>query len=239
MTLPSPLSRIVPGEIEFTPPLISLLFANLVTIVFAVLNHWDAATVMFIYWAQSVIIGFFAVLTLLSLKITDVEMTGKTSSGKKDPPRKLSRREILFGKAIIAGFFTLHYGFFHWAYYSFIVDSGLFGPVETGSTGILLTCGLFFVNHLYSYFYHRKNQWQGFDAVSDLFIGPYQRIIPMHVTIVFGGIILLILQMVGIDATLAVLVIFLLFKTWADLGGHIQKHARTQSLAGQTADLKT
>jgi hypothetical protein len=61
------LARIVPGDIQFTPPVISLLFANLVTIVLAIAGHWDVATVMFIYWAQSVIIGIFTVITLLGI----------------------------------------------------------------------------------------------------------------------------------------------------------------------------
>ncbi len=51
-------------------PVISLVFANLVTIVLAVIETWDLATVMFIYLAQSIIIGFFTVVSLLTADTT-------------------------------------------------------------------------------------------------------------------------------------------------------------------------
>ena len=66
MKIPPALSRIIPGGFEFTPPVITLLCSNIITIVLAVAGNWDAATVLFIYWAQSIIIGIFTVVSLLS-----------------------------------------------------------------------------------------------------------------------------------------------------------------------------
>ena len=65
MKIPASLSHIVPGEFMSAPPAVSLLVANLITIAFAIAGNWDAATAMFIYWVQSVIIGIFAVISLL------------------------------------------------------------------------------------------------------------------------------------------------------------------------------
>ena len=66
MDLPPFLQKVVPGEIADDPPLMSLIAANLLTIAFAIIGNWDLATVLFIYWAQSVIIGIFTVVSLLS-----------------------------------------------------------------------------------------------------------------------------------------------------------------------------
>jgi hypothetical protein len=49
-----------------------------------------------------------------------------------------------YSKYLIAGFFALHYGLFHWGYFEFIVDSGLFGVVDFSNPGVWASCGLFF-----------------------------------------------------------------------------------------------
>ncbi len=47
-------------------PVISLILANGITIALAVIENWDLATVMFIYLAQSIIIGFFTIVSMLT-----------------------------------------------------------------------------------------------------------------------------------------------------------------------------
>jgi hypothetical protein len=127
-------------------------------------------------------------------------------------------------KVVLAGFFTVHYGLFHFAYFSFIVLSGLFGPVDFGSSGIWVACGLFFFNHLYSYLFHRGNEIQGAKFVTAEFFRPYNRIIPMHMTIIFGSIVILGLEFLGIKSFIPVLVLFLGLKTWMDIRIHLRKH---------------
>ena len=65
MEPPAIITRVLPGDLIHNFPVISLIFANLVTIVLAILGNWDLATVMFIYWAQSIIIGIFSVVSIL------------------------------------------------------------------------------------------------------------------------------------------------------------------------------
>ena len=47
----------------------------------------------------------------------------------------------------------------------------------------------------------------------------------MHMTIIFGAIIMAVLSAAGLDSTLPVLVLFLVLKLFADMHMHIQKHA--------------
>jgi hypothetical protein len=224
MTVPLFLSRILPGEIALTPPLVSLIAANLLTIVLAVLGNWDLATVVFIYWAQSVIIGIFAFLSILFADTSAMADRVTETTTLPDGSKQVRKGNPGTFKVIMAGFFALHYGGFHLGYYFFIVGSGIFGPVSLGDSGIALSCGLFFAIHAYSFLYHRK---RGKAAVADMvqqFMGPYDRILPMHLTIIFGSILITGLGFFGITTVMPVLVLFLLLKTYADVAGHLKKH---------------
>jgi hypothetical protein len=211
MELPPAFQRIVPGDFALTPPVAALLVANLITIILAVIEGWDLASVLFIYWAQSIIIGIFTIITLLT-------------AGMAQPASKGGGWSSLKVRIFLAGFFALHYGAFHWAYYSIIVESGLFGPVDFANTGVWASCGLFFANHLYSFLYHRGSSEQVAQDPLEIFIRPYNRIVPMHMTIIFGSITVLVLQFLGITTVTPVLVIFLAIKTYVDIGTHLHKH---------------
>jgi len=224
MQFPAPFSRVLPGDLIHNPPVLSLLFTNLVIIVLAILGNWDLAMVMFIYWAQSIIIGFFTVVTLLLAEVPPSAPDKDPTDPEPGGSRVIHIRNPWVGKGILAGFFILHYGFFHWVYFSFIVESGIFGTVNLADPEIWLSCGLFFVNHLYSYITYSRRQTKGTLDIVETLVSPYRRIVPMHMTIIFGGILLLVLQLAGIQSTLPVLVIFLVIKTGADIAAHIDKH---------------
>ncbi len=224
MDLPPTLARLFPGEFIVTPPLISLIFTNLVTIALAVLENWDLATVLFIYWAQSVIIGIFTVVTLLSADTTTLAGEFGKAQAEAGGSPVVGKGFARFYKILLAGFFAVHYGLFHWGYYSFIVEGGIFGPVDFTAVGIWISCALFFANHCYSYLYHRTGEQKGGEFVTRAFFEPYNRIIPMHLTIIFGSIIVLALEFLGIPGTLPVLVFFLILKTWLDIRMHLRKH---------------
>ena len=228
MVLIPGLSRILPGEITVTPPVISLLFANIVTIVLAIVQHWDLATVMFIYWAQSIIIGIFTVIALLSADNASLASDLGKPIRERGGSGTISTRHVRAYTCLLAGFFTLHYGLFHWGYYAFIVESGIFGSVNFLDPNIWFSCGLFFANHLYSHITYRYEGPKGAGYINEQFFRPYQRIIPMHLTIIFGSIVVFALQVFGIDATMPVLVLFLLLKTRSDISAHLAKHAHEE-----------
>jgi hypothetical protein len=229
MPLPPFLSRFMPGEITITSPLVSLIGVNLVTIVFAILGNWDLASVIFIYWAQSVMIGIFAFLSIL---FTDTSAIADTMAenpavpgavlGGPGPVRTLQAALL---KLFLAGFFAVHYGAFHAGYFFFITDFSLFGPVSFDDPGILVSCGLFLAIHAWSFLFYRKRGKAAALGMMTQFMEPYARIFPMHLTIIFGSFIILGLQSFGITTTLPVLVFFLVLKTVADIAAHLKKHA--------------
>ena len=130
MPFPAPFSRVLPGDLVHNTPVISLIFANLVTIVLAILGNWDLATVMFIYWAQSVTIGFFTVVSLLTADTATLAVEMEKPIRERGGTETVTPRFVRYYECLLAGFFALHYGLFHWGYYSFIVESGLFGTVN-------------------------------------------------------------------------------------------------------------
>jgi hypothetical protein len=229
MKFPIQFPLVLTGDLFQNSPLLSLIFANLVTIVLAILGNWDLATVMFIYWAQSIIIGIFTVISLLGADTAALGADLQKPIDERGGSEKISTRFVWFYKCMLAGFFTLHYGLFHWGYYAFIVESGIFGTVNFADPNLWLSCGLFFANHLYSHISYRHKEPKDSSYVNEQFFTPYRRIIPMHLTLIFGSIVIVALEVFGITSTMPVLVLFLLFKTYSDISAHLVKHYREEN----------
>lgn len=182
----------------------SLLFSNLFTIAIALLEHWNLRTVLFIYWGQNIIVGFFNVLRLLHIK-------------KFNPGEDASRTFPLAVRFVPAGFFALHYGFFHFGYFQFI---GF--PIARDWKWVWIGLAIFFLHHLFSFrrnFHREVGAWN----FARLMFFPYIRIVPMHIIIIFGGFITILLRNEFADRL--VLIFFLLLKTNADLKMHQAEHA--------------
>ncbi|WP_419604622.1 DUF6498-containing protein [Thiolapillus sp.] len=184
-----------------------LLLANLVTIVMAVMQDWSLLLVMWVYWCQSVIIGLFNFWRMMTLKRFSTK--GVSSSNGPVLPTQKTKREMSW-------FFLIHYGMFHAGYLIFLF-SGVFGEQPRYfSVGPMLMVLLFFVNHAWSFFSNRKREADTVPNIGTLMFLPYARILPTHLTLVFGGMF--------ISGKLW-LVFFLLLKTLADLIAHAVEHA--------------
>jgi hypothetical protein len=217
--------RFLPDEYLLTPPVFALLSANLVTIVLAIAGNWDAGPAIFIYWAQSIIIGTFTIASIVGADTAAIKADMEARHRERGEDVTLDPRRVRHHQYILGVFFFIHYGLFHVAYYDFIVNSGMFGHVDISLPGIWLSCGVFFASHLYSFLYYRKRERRGEEYVNEAFIGPYFRVVPMHLIVLFGAFVIIVLSVFGIESTMPVLVVFLLLKTAADLAMHLWKHA--------------
>jgi hypothetical protein len=179
----------------------ALLLSNLAVMVVVLLEGWSLAAVMVIYWYQSVIIGVFTLLRMMSVRMIITETP-------------VPAGHFWIVKAILGGFFALHYGLFHFGYYEFL--RGSFGQVDPGWLRMFIA--LFVANHLFSFFHNFKIDIREQDIMR-LMISPYPRIIPMHTTIVFGMFILFFVR--GRTGEIVVLILFLGLKGWADLLMHV------------------
>lgn len=183
----------------------SLLAANLVTIALAVTQRWDLAVVMRIYWAQSVIIGFFNVLRILSLEHFATSSVDERE-GVDLPP--------VLVKIGFALFFAAHYGGFHFAYFVFL--SGMEMRPRPAPLLLAIPVVVFGVNHLLSFLHNVDRDSRRRRDLGKLIRYPYVRVIPMHLTMLLAA---------SIDSTPGWVVVFLLLKTVADVLAHELDHS--------------
>ncbi|MBM4235465.1 MAG: hypothetical protein FJ152_03215 [Firmicutes bacterium] len=210
-----------------------LIAVNLINIVMAIIFKWSIYDVMLVYWFQSVSIGIFTFYKLYSYPIEKInqEMEG----GKALEVNDLAVTNPIAAKIFIAGFFALHYGFFHLVYIIFIVGFASSEGFPLDLIGGLVGALLFFANHFYSYLvykdednnltetYNGNSQSSSGPSIADLFSKPYTRIIPIHLTIIAGGAISHLLTG-GPFQNIIILLFFMGLKTLMDVIAHKKKH---------------
>lgn len=195
--------------------LYSLLVTNLLIIVIASIQGWNLFDLMWIYWWQSIIIAVFNFINIISLK--DFSTEG-FKLGNIEHPIANAKTKLKTGI-----FFILHFGLFHYGYYTYLADRSIAIIYQTnnnsGHTGeYFVPIALFFLNHLFSFFYNKIRDRRGVN-IGTLMMYPYARIIPMHLILIFGYVIYLIFP------STALLIFFLLLKTLADIIMHIVEHS--------------
>lgn len=172
---------------------------------FAVAEGWSLSTILWTYWVQSVLIGLFQCLKILNLK--EFSTQGYTMNGRSVLPNEETKRRS-------AGFFLLHYGFFHFIYAIFL--GGMASTVDT--LAVAVAGFAFAVNHLISYRANRERDESHSRNIGSLMFFPYIRIVPMH---------LIIMIAIPFSGQAAVLVFFLLLKTIADAAMHVFEHRQS------------
>jgi hypothetical protein len=182
-----------------SPSTRSLLLANAGTLVAALLLQWPAGWLLWPYWIQSVVIGWFARKRMLGLYrfITD----GFTSNDQPVP-------ENAQGKRSTANFFTLHYGFFHLCYLIFLCAEH---PLTAGWDLLVLgACAASFVlSQRQTYAVQHDADLRGRPNLGTLMFTPYLRVLPMHLAILLGA---------ALGGGAGLLVLFTVLKTASDVG---------------------
>lgn len=195
---------------------LSLVVANMVPLFGALFFDWSLSSVIFLYWTENVVIGIFNIARMnraigpLGPGSQHFKVNGKLYA----PDMK--------GKLIF--FYLMHYGLFTFVHSIFI--SVLFGrPEDLDALSFLIALVSLFVSHGISYQknFIEKKEYERLSA-PDLFFHPYKRVIILHITILFGG---LLAQIVGFPVIAAVLLIFL--KTGVDVFVHSWEHQKFAS----------
>ena len=184
----------------------ALIAVNAATVVVAIALHWPVATLLWPYWIQSVVIGYFSRRRILALGRFSTEGF-RIGDQPVDPTPQVQRKT--------ANFFALHYGFFHLVYLVFLatISAGL----EWWDWLGLAPLGVSFAwNHRASYQRNIEADRRGTPNIGTLMFLPYARIIPMHITIILGAAL-------GGHSVLAVL-LFGGLKTLADVLMHHVEH---------------
>lgn len=177
------------------PSFWTLIFLNLFFIYEFRSDPRQYTSIIWLYWCQSALIGVFNFVDMLTLR------NGSVSNTINENPKKES-------KGCLPSLFLVHYGIFHLVYFVFLlVDFKLsdsnFLYLKWAFLGVLLQQIIHFAQNKIKDNNDSRN-------VGALFITPYIRIVPMHLTIILP-------KLLGWTPAL----VFLILKTTFDIIGHL------------------
>jgi hypothetical protein len=197
----------------FPSSVIFLLGANAVPLLGVLLGGWDLVEIIFAYWAENVVIGFFSLLKMIFAQ---------------DDTRGWLIILTVFMKILGCAFFIVHFGGFtaaHGAVLYAIFHEFLnlrIQPLELLYMGRYVVAALF-ISHGYSFVvnYLIKGERKQVKGRSDPMFEPYKRILVMHLTMAFGtGFIIFYGQ------PFFMLLILVILKTGVDLHAHLKERKR-------------
>lgn len=232
---------------------LALVFGNLLPLVGVMFFDWSVMEILWIYWAESAIIGVLNVASMILSATHD-------ANGTFEPLG-------LMAAVPLSAFFCVHFGGFmfgHAVFFGVLPEiaesSGLFqsdalsvnilegpaalltlfgcpldractaadvfaSPVSGGVAALLMSHGVsFYVHFLRGREYYHSEMMQ-------LFIAPYKRIIVMQITIILGAFALVALATLFPDYAIQSLAgIWVVIKIIVDLQAHWRAH-RTQLAA--------
>ncbi|MCW3121913.1 MAG: hypothetical protein JWQ38_1405 [Flavipsychrobacter sp.] len=124
-------------------------------------------TLVWLYWWQSVLLGVFNILDMLTIR--------------KAAPLAKGTSDMFALKGPAAAFFLFHYGLFHLVYGIFLRTMKVSGPFEWDLFKPFFIAFLF--GQIISFVQHKIQQRKEPADLGRMFSIPYVRIIPMHLTI--------------------------------------------------------
>jgi hypothetical protein len=190
-----------------TPSLIALCAANTLPIVGVLFLGWTVFPIVLLYWLENVVVGAFNVLKMLLAR----------------PQELLSN----LGKLFFVPFFVVHFGLFTFVHGMLVF--AFFGPRDAEPFG--LTANLFptiRANHLgwavlvlvashgLSFYWNYLGNGEFRRASMQVLMQqPYGRVVVLHLTVLFGGWIV-----IALGSPVLALVLLVALKTAADVRAH-------------------
>jgi hypothetical protein len=203
-----------------------LVLINLGLIVGVLLFDWSVFDIVFLYWAENLVIGAINVFKMIAANpdpFADVDGAG----AELERGDRIARHAAGWvAKLFLIPFFLIHYGGFCFGHGIFVFalfnEAGEFGDDLWSAIPALLTGGLglslalLAASHLYSFVtnYLIGGEYRRTRA-SELMMRPYGRIIALHVTIIIGGFLAM-----AFGDHLLLLVVLVVLKTFVDLAMH-------------------
>ncbi|MDH3290352.1 MAG: DUF6498-containing protein [Gemmatimonadota bacterium] len=203
---------------RWTPSATALIVANLVPLVGVVLFDWDVFSVVSLFWLENLVVGGFNVLRMAWVE------------------RGAERRPAV--KYVMIPFFAFHYGMFTLIHGVFVFSlfggrmvQGIGFPSLVTIVDVIATQRLWvavaalFISHGYSFVVnYLGSQEYRTVTLERLMHQPYNRIIVLHLVVIFGGFVVMTLQEPRIGIALLVVI-----KIVVDLRAHLGEHRKLQT----------
>lgn len=216
-------------------PLISLLVANTIPLWGVLFLGWDAFSIVVLYWAENLIIGFYNILKIAFVKVLR-------------PPGHLAKLFFIF-------FFIIHYGGFmgvHGIFILFLFKRGQGPAFLSGSAhwpcflvfvqlllgvirqmwlvmpdGMRLPLGIFLASHGVSFVHNFLIRGEYASTNPQKLMGqPYARVVVMHIAILVGCF-----GVAALNSPVFLLLVLVSLKTILDVELHLREH-RSRAMAG-------
>ena len=202
-----------------TPSLFALVIANAFPLVGVLFLGWTVFPLVLLYWLENLVVGGFNVAKLVLAQ-----------------PRQPA---YWLGKAFLVPFFLVHFGGFTYIHGVLVVS--FFGPKGAQGFDLLTTVpaairanqlgwsllGLVLSHGLSFYWnYVRSGEYQR-ASLNALMAQPYGRVIVLHLTVLFGGWVVMLL-----GSPVFALVVLVVLKTAADLRAHRAERRKFAEPAG-------
>jgi hypothetical protein len=181
----------------------ALVVANIVPLLGVLFANWRVFDILALFWLENVVVGFLNIAKMVLAR-------------GGNPSNEIKSVFMVIQKLAAIPFFTVHYGGFVAIHgvFLFMGMRELFGDTSTSTDPkwLALTVAGLAVSHGISFFVNYIGRGEFRRTTISMLMGrPYGRVVAMHVTIIFGGfvvmssgnpvwmVILLILIKVGID----------------------------------------
>jgi hypothetical protein len=196
-------------------PLIAIIASNLLPIFGIIFLHWSLASVLALYWAENVMVGFFTILKMLFAD----EQAGPWTA-----------------RLVMIVVFCFHFGGFCFVHAMFIVGFLFSGPMGGQSwnwwtllAGLWLPIlGMFISYSIYFYQHYLGDGIYQRVTLTSLMAEPYPRIIPLHAGIIIGGFFIL-----ALGSPIGIILVLVALKTGAEVIAYRRSMAKWSAPGGE------
>jgi hypothetical protein len=202
------------------PSVISLIAANIFPVIGVIFLGWNVFLLLFLFWMENVVVGFYTVLKMLFSSTAN--FTGVAA------------------KVTAIPFFCVHYGIFtavHGMFVFVVFGSGMIddSSLPEGltvwqtvmSSQVAIGGLILLISHGFSFFYNYIGGGEYKNSkIGELMAQPYGRVVILHLTIIFGGFLMMLL-----GSPVAGLLFLIVLKTAIDLRSHLREHGKNVGAA--------
>lgn len=197
-----------------------LVAINLIPLAGVLVAGWRVHEVVFLYWIENLVIGAVNVLRMRIAVPDNLASLARRGVAPTDS-------EMFLAKAMMIGFFIVHYGAFCYGHGTFLATffpSGAGGSRDLGGVlrsmlldrAALVAITGIVVSHAYSYFHNYVGRGEYLRAdLRMMMFRPYKRIVVTHLFIFAGAFALL-----GLGSPVAAILAFIAIKIAIDAYAH-------------------
>ena len=196
------------------PSVIVLLAANIAPLIEVIFFGWETFILLLLFWIENVIVGIINVLKMLT-------------ASSRGPDKHTAKRAVIPFFCIHYGIFTFVHGIFVFVVFgSMITGDGPFPSFSSlreliGRSQLTWAVLALFASHLISYFhnYLGKGEYKT-TSLNELMAQPYGSVVLLHITIIFGGFLVMML-----GSPVFGLVLLIGLKIYVDVMAHLKQHS--------------